>query len=66
MAAAVKVPLEGLHAYLGQYRAEIQRDVSTNKGHIYFSRPTGKWLLVRRTGKTCSISFHNDCPCDQV
>lgn len=55
-----------LHDYLRQYQAEFQRDVSVSNGHIYYSRPTGKWLLVRKKGPNCTVTFHNDCPCDKV
>ena len=60
------VPLGELHDTLRKYRAEIQRDVSSNKGHIYFSRPLGKWILVQRKGDNAKLTFHNDCPCDKI
>lgn len=63
---AMSVGLGELHSTLRNYRAEIQRDVSTNKGHIYYSRPLQKWLLVQRKGDKAKISFHADCPCDQL
>lgn len=66
MASKRTVSLEGLHGLLNQYRAEIQRDVSSRQGHIYFSRPVNKWILVRRKGDKAILEFHNDCPCDKV
>lgn len=53
-----------LHAFLRQYQAVIQRDVSTTDGHIYFSRPTGKWIFVRKRGGKIEVGFYNQCPCD--
>jgi hypothetical protein len=52
--------------FLRGYRAEFQRDVSSTDGHIYYSRPLGKWLLVRRKGDKIEVSFHTDCPCSEL
>lgn len=64
--AKTMIPLEGLHDALRSYRAEIQRDVSSSKGHIYYSRPLRKWILVRRKGNKAELGFYDDCPCDKT
>ena len=55
-----------LHAYLGKYQAQFQRDVSVSDGHIYYSHPARKWLLVRAKGNKAFVTFHDDCPCDKM
>ncbi len=50
-------------AFLQQYRAEIHRDVSSGDAHIYYSRPTSKWVLVRKKGPKFEVSFYTNCPC---
>lgn len=60
------IPFGQLAATLKQYRAELHRDVSTEKAHIYYSRPMGKWIAVLRKGENAILSFHNDCPCSKV
>ena len=58
------LPVSHLHPRLKQLSAEYQADRSTNKSHIYFSRPTQRWLRVisPRAG-TCRIEYWVDCPC---
>jgi hypothetical protein len=51
-------------AFLKQYRAEIHRDVTSNDGHVYFSRPTQKWILVRSRNKKFELGFYDECPCN--
>jgi hypothetical protein len=57
---------ERLRNFLAGYRAEFQRDVSSADGHIYWSAPLRKWLLVRKKGLTVDVTFHNDCPCSEL
>ena len=45
------------------YQAEADRDLSNGKRHVYFSRPMGKWIIVRRRGNQAEFEFKNDCPC---
>ncbi len=58
-----KVAPELLHATLRGYRAEIDRDSSNGKKHVYFSRPLQKWITVRRKGTMFELEFTNECPC---
>lgn len=51
-------------ALIKQYRAEIHRDVSGSDAHIYYSRPTSKWMLVRKKGPKFEIGFYSECPCN--
>jgi hypothetical protein len=57
---------ERLRNFLAGYRAEFQRDVSSTDGHIYWSKPLRKWMLVRKKGMTVDVTFHNDCPCSEL
>jgi hypothetical protein len=54
-----------LYAFLTQYQAELKRDSSTEKGHVYWSAPVQNWILVMKKGNDAQITFHapNDCPC---
>ena len=63
-AAAEDVAVDGLHPRLRQLGAEYQPDRSTNKSHIYYSRPTRRWLrvIMPRTG-VCRIEHWVECPC---
>lgn len=61
-----KIPVNRLVATLQQYKAERHRDVSTDKGHVYFSRPLGQWILVQRKGDTAILTFSADCPCSEM
>jgi len=60
------VPLNALHAKLREYQAEFDRQSSTEKGHVYWSRPISMWMLVLRKGKNAEITFHHDCPCSLI
>lgn len=60
------VPLENLQNTLAQYRAEFDRGSSTEKGHVYWSRPVGMWILVLRKGNKAEVTFHHDCPCSLI
>ena len=50
--------------FLRQYRAELHRDVTSSDGHVYFSRPTQKWILVRSRNKKFELGFYDECPCN--
>jgi hypothetical protein len=54
-----------LYAFLNQYQAELMRDSSTEKGHVYWSSPVQMWILVMKKGNDAQVTFHgpNDCPC---
>lgn len=60
------VPLNQLQEKLREYRAEFDRNSSTEKGHVYWSRPVGMWILVMRKGPNAEITFHHDCPCSLI
>lgn len=60
------IPFEQLQATLQRYRAEIHRDVSTEKAHVYFSRPMQKWIAVVKKGDNAILTFHEECPCSRV
>lgn len=66
MAKKASVPLDKLHETLRQYQAVIHRDVSTEKGHIYFSRPMQQWILVQRKGANATLTFSSECPCSKL
>ncbi len=50
--------------FLRQYRAVQHKDVSDSKGHVYFSSPTQKWILVRSKGGKFELGFYDECPCN--
>lgn len=60
------VPLAQLHAKLREYHAEFDKQSSTEKGHVYWSRPLSMWMLVLRKGSNAEITFHHDCPCSLI
>jgi len=64
MASKVKVPIRDVNLHLQGYQAEIQRDISNNRRHVYFSRPMQKWIVVRRKKNLAEMEFTDDCPCD--
>lgn len=51
------------HAFLKQYQAKLDRSTSDDSRHIFYSRPTGKWLKAVPKGKKITVTFHNECPC---
>lgn len=57
-----------LNAYLKRYRAEFNRESSSEKGHVYWSAPVGMWILVMKKGNNAIISFHHkdNCPCRAI
>lgn len=57
-----------LHAFLKQYQAELYRDSSSEKGHVYWSAPVQMWILVMKKGRNAQVTFHpaNDCPCKMI
>jgi len=59
---------KALYAFLNQYQAELKRDSSTEKGHVYWSAPVQMWILVMKKGSDAQITFHapNDCPCTML
>lgn len=61
-----KIHINKLAETLKGYRAEQHKDVSTDKGVVFFSRPLGKWILVRRQGDTAILTFSTDCPCKDM
>lgn len=65
-AQRAKVPLAQVHDYLRRYQAEIHRDVSTEKAHVYYSRPMQKWIAVVRSGNDAILTFTEECPCSRV
>jgi hypothetical protein len=66
MASSMTVPVDQFHGTLKQYHAVMHRDVSTDKGHIYYSRPIQKWILAQRKGDKVRLTFHDECPCSQL
>ena len=65
-AQRTEVPLTQLNDVLRRYQASIQRDVSTEKAHVYFSRPVQKWIAVVRKGDKAILTFTDECPCSRV
>lgn len=61
-----QIPFSQVGTYLQRYQAELHRDVSTNKGLVYFSRPMQQWILVQRRGNTAHLEFSSDCPCSKM
>jgi hypothetical protein len=57
-----------LHQFLQDYRAEIQRTSSSEKGHVYWSAPAKMWILVMKKGQNAQVTFHaaDDCPCQII
>lgn len=53
-----------MYKHLQGYQAEADYELSNNRRHVYFSRPMGKWIIVRRKGNQAEFEFKNDCPCD--
>jgi len=65
-AQRTEVPLTQLNDVLRRYQASIQRDVSTEKAHVYFSRPVQRWIAVVRKGDKAILTFTEECPCHRV
>lgn len=63
MTTRIAVEPNDLQAYLRRYAAVFHKDVSTPRRHIYFSRPTGKWIKVKSANGKFYLTFHNECPC---
>ena len=57
------VPIATLNMHLQGYQAELDRELSNNSRHVYFSRPMQKWITVRRKGNQALLEFSDDCPC---
>lgn len=55
-----------LHATLKSYSAVLHRDVSTEKAHVYFSKPLQKWIGVVKKGNKVRLTFTDECPCSKV
>jgi hypothetical protein len=54
------------HGFLRQYQAVFDKQTSDSSRHIFFSRPTGKWIKAVHKGATgIDVSFHDDCPCSE-
>ncbi len=66
MSKKLIVPLSHLQSKLDEYKAEIDRDSSTQKGHVYWSRPISMWMLVMRKGPNAEVTFHHECPCSLI
>ena len=66
MSKKLIVPASHAQAKLAEYRAEFDRDSSTEKGHVYWSRPVGMWILAMRKGANVELTFHHDCPCSLI
>jgi hypothetical protein len=60
------IPVTQLQDVLRRYQAVIHRDVSTEKAHVYFSRPIQKWIAVVRQGDNAILTFSDECPCSRV
>jgi hypothetical protein len=54
-----------LYDFYRQYRAELLRDLGSEKGQVYWSRPVGQYILAMRKGNNVILTFHaeDDCPC---
>lgn len=62
----VKVHVNQLHQTLRQYHAEAMPEYFTDKAHVYFSRPTQRYITVARKGDTAILTFTAECPCSDV
>ena len=60
-----KIPVGQLAGVLKSYSAVVHKDVSTEKGVVFFSRPLSKWILVQRKGDQAILTFSSDCPCSE-
>lgn len=49
-----------------RYSMVIQRDVSTEQAHIYFSKPLKKFVTAIRKGESAILTFTDECPCGRV
>lgn len=61
-----EIPANQLNAVLKQYSAVLHRDVSTEKAHVYFSKPLQKWIGVVKKGDIVRLTFTDECPCSKV
>jgi len=61
-----RVPLSQLQATLRNYSAQRHRDVSTDKGHVYFSKPLQRWILVQSQNGQAVLTFSDECPCKNM
>ncbi len=57
------VPLGDLNTHLRGYGAQLERDYSNGKRHVYFSRSLDQWIVVRKKGKNAELEFTKECPC---
>lgn len=64
--ATSRIHINKLADTLRGYKAERHRDVSTDKGHVYFSRPLQQWILVQRKGDQAILTFSAECPCSEM
>lgn len=49
---------------LAGLRAEYKPDRSTDRGHIYWSPTTQRWIkVVRRGPDLVELTLHTTCPC---
>ena len=51
------------HGFLRQYQAVQDKRTSDDGRHIFYSRPTGKWIKSTRKGSKIVVTFHDECPC---
>lgn len=65
-AQRTEVPMQSLTEVLRRYQAVLHRDVSTDKAHVYFSRPVQRWIAVMRKGDNAILTFTEECPCHRV
>jgi hypothetical protein len=57
-----------LYDFLNRYQAQLYRDSSSEKGHVYWSAPVQNWILVMKKGNKAQVTFHaaSDCPCEMI
>ena len=60
--AGVDAPAQ-YHAFLRQYQAVRDARTSDSDRHIFYSRPTGKWIKATTKKGKIVVTFHDECPC---
>lgn len=65
---SIKDGTQELHSFLSQYQAQLFRDSSTERGHVYWSAPVSQWILAVRKKNNVILTFHHadDCPCKNL
>jgi hypothetical protein len=61
----IRLPFEDVPYHLRGYRAQLQREHSNDKRHVYYSGPMKMYITIRRAGDgLAEMEFTRSCPCD--